>query len=104
MATYFRLQYGHYSIEEMQNYTSEDGGDDGGTEGVCACESVSELMRNTVWSEDDGYEAEVVIMRGQRVERIYDGVRVYPTEIVKTMKPSEFAANADDIACNYEEW
>ena len=104
MATYFRLQYGHYTLNEMQSYTSEDGGDDGGSEGVCACESVSELMRNTVWSEDDRYDAEVVIMRGQRVSRIYDGVRVYPTEIVKTMKPSEFARDAERIAETYEEW
>jgi hypothetical protein len=103
-ATYFRFQYGHYTLEEMQNYVSEDGGDDGGTEGVCACESVSELMRNTVWTDKDDHDAEIVVLEGDKVANIYDGVRIYPTAIVATFKPSEFAALADEIAATLERW
>lgn len=102
MTTYFRFQYGSFSLEEMQNYISEDGGDDGGEEGICATESVQELLNNTVFTASDDHDAEIVIFRGQRVSRIYDGVRVYPTEIIVRMKPSEFYANADEIAEIYE--
>jgi hypothetical protein len=32
MKNFFRYQIGTYSLDEMQGYVSEDGGDDGGTE------------------------------------------------------------------------
>lgn len=101
MTNFFRFQYGHYNLEEMQSYHSEDGGD-GCEEGICACDSVSGLMRNAVWTESDAGDAEVVVMRGQVVEEIYDGNRIYPTAILATFKPSEFARNASDIAEKYE--
>jgi hypothetical protein len=100
---FFRFQYGHYTLGEMQNYNSEDGGD-GGEDGLCACDSVSDLMRNTVWTESDAGEAEVVVLRGQAIEEIYDGTRIYPTEVLATFKPTEFAKNAQQIAEQYEEW
>ena len=53
MRTYFRFHYGHYTLDEMQNYISVDGGDDGGDDGICACESVGELIRNTVFTNSD---------------------------------------------------
>ena len=102
MATYFRFQYGHYTLEQMQDYDSKDGGDDM-NEGLCACESVSELLKNTVWTDSDAHEAEVVVFKGRKVARIYDGIRVYPTEILATFRPSEFADRAEEIAEQYEE-
>lgn len=104
MQTYFRFHYGHYTLAEMQNHVSVDGGDDGGEEGICACESVSKLLRNTVFTNSDDHGAEVVVLKGQRLMSIYDGVRIYPTEIVAVFKPSEFAANAFAIAATYEQW
>jgi hypothetical protein len=102
--TYFRFHYGHYTLAEMQNHVSADGGDDGGEEGICACESVSELLRNTVFTNSDDHEAEVVVLRGRKMMNIYDGVRIYPTEIVATFKPSVFYANAESIAETHEQW
>lgn len=88
---FYRFQYGHYTLAEMQDYVSEDGGDDlGEVGGICACESPDDLFRNTVWINDDRFDAEVVIFKGQIETDIYDGVRVYPTEIVEYCKPSEF--------------
>jgi len=104
MQTYFRFHYGHYTLAEMQNYISVDGGDDGGDDGICACESVSGLIRNTVFTNSDDHEAEVVVLKGQKLTTIYDGVRIYPTEIVTTFKPSVFYANAESIAETHEEW
>lgn len=86
---FYRFQYGHYTLSEMQSYNSEDGGDDF-AEGLCACESPADLFRNTIWTESNDYEAEVVVFEGQIVHDIYDGVRIYPTEIVEYLKPSEF--------------
>lgn len=103
MANFFRFQYGHYNLEEMQSYNSEDGGD-GYDEGLCACDSVSGLMSNTVWTSNDAGDAEVVVVKGRVIDEIYDGARIYPTEIVARFKPSEFAAKADEIADRYEEW
>src|SRR5690606_32768720 len=96
---FFRLQWGRYSLEEMQNHVSEDGGD-GWAEagGLCACDSVSSLMANTVWTTDPRFTpgAEVIIFRGRKLVNIYDGVRVYPTEIVARMTVEEFMSKVED--------
>jgi len=101
MKTFFRLQFGHYTLAEMQEYNSQDGGDDNDT-GLCACEDVSELLRNTVWTNDDNWE--VVVLAGYVINDIYDGVRIHPTEILATFKPSYFSANVDEIAEKWERW
>lgn len=91
MTTYYRWQYGTYTLDEMQNYTSEDGADDGGTEGICACTSAGDLMRNTVWTEGKyAVGAWIVAFHGEKIMDIYDGVRVYPTEIIATYSAAEF--------------
>ena len=102
MTTYFRYQIGQYSLEEMQNYTSEDGGDDGGTEGICACDSVTGLLRNTVYGP--AKDAEVVVLNGRRVCEIYDGTRIYPTALVARHSYEEWQAKvADGSAYEYED-
>ena len=102
MTTYFRYQIGRYTLEEMQSYTSEDGGDDGGTEGICACDSVSGLLRNTVYGPSK--DAEIVVLKGQRVCEIYDGTRIYPTAEVARHSYAEWQAMvADGSAYDYEE-
>jgi hypothetical protein len=100
---YYRFQYGHYSLEEMQEYVSQDGAEDSlNPEGICACESALELRRNTVYTCSDAGDAEIVLMRGVLLERIYDGVRIFPTEIVERFTPSEFEANLQQIIEKYE--
>lgn len=91
MTTYYRWQYGTYTLEEMQNYVSEDGADEGGTEGICACTSAADLIRNTVWADGKYAEgAEIVAFRGINAQEIYDGYRVYPTAIIARYTPAEF--------------
>ena len=98
MQKFYRFQVGHYTLEEMQNYNSTDRGEcweEEGMEipeGICACSSPFELLRNTVWGIVDG--CEVVEFRGQKVVDIYDGCRVYPIEIVRYWTPAEFEAAA----------
>lgn len=99
---FYRFQYGHYTLEQMQNFVSADGGEENeNPDGICATESAYELRRNTVYTNSDAGDAEIVVFRGQVVERIYDGVRIYPTQIVATFKPSEFHARIDEIAEEY---
>lgn len=101
MHNYFRAQVGSYTLDEMQNYTSLDGGDDGGEQGVCACITVNDLLHNTVMDAVDDTD-EVVVIRARELSEIYDGYRVYPVEIVARFTVAEFKANAEEIAAKYE--
>lgn len=101
MSNYFRAQVGSYTLEQMQSYASEDGAGGGGTEGLCACLTVTELLNNTVMDAVDD-NGEVVVLKGIEVAEIYDGYRIYPTEVVARFTVAEFVANADAIAAKYE--
>lgn len=93
MANYFRIHLGTYTLKQLQNHVSGDGGDDMGDEGgICATESVTDLLNNTAYDLVDEAEAEVVVLRGQHICDIYDGVRIYPTEVIARFTAQEFAA------------
>jgi len=93
MTNYFRIHLGKYSLSQLQNHVSGDGGDDMFNKGgICATESISDLLNNTAYDLVDEAEAEVVVLRGQHICDIYDGVRIYPTEIVARFAAQEFAA------------
>jgi len=102
MNTYFRAQTRGIAFSAMKAHVSADGGDDmEEAGGVCACLTVSELLRNTVMdamNPDD----EVVIFRGHEVAEIYDGYRVEPVEEIARFTVREFRACADEIAEKYE--
>jgi hypothetical protein len=55
---------------------------------------VTELRRNTVYGPYP--TAEVVVLKGNVVTRIYDGVRINPSEIVARMTYAEFEAKVVD--------
>ena len=101
MSNYFRAQVGSYTLEQMQSYVSEDGADEGGTEGICACLTVTELLNNTVMDVVDDND-EVVVLNGVELAEIYDGYRIYPTAVVARFTVAEFRANASEIAEKYE--
>lgn len=89
---YFRCQRGHYTLKQMQNFVSGDGGD-GGEKGVCAIENNGWFGKPAsfggAWdsmSDDD----EVVVLEGRLISEIYDGVRIYPTKIVATYTCKEW--------------
>lgn len=103
METYFRIQNAGYTFNQTQNHVSADGGDDGGTEGICACSSVSELMRNTVFGLLDE-SSEVIIFKANKIAEIYDGYRVEPVSEICRFTKKEFVENSDEIAEKYEEW
>ena len=102
MTTYFRYQIGQYSLEEMQNYTSEDGGDTRWRRKAVskACDSVTGLSVTPFTARRR--------MRGRsrranRSVEIYDGRRIYPTEPVARHSYSEWQAKvADGSAYEYE--
>lgn len=105
MPTFFRIQGKGISLAEMQAHKSADGGSENEAhEGLCACETVSEL-RDYIRSFADGIdlddEFEVVVVRGRRIGKVYDGVLIYPEEIVERVSVSEFFA--DDRFCDYED-
>lgn len=101
---YFRLQIGSYTLSQMQAHASADGGDDCGEQGgVCATGSVNELSRNTVYELITEPTAEVVVLNGNRITEIYDGVRIEPTTIVARFSGAQWMAMvADGSAYDYE--
>ena len=101
---FFRIQNPNITLEQMQDFTSADGGD-GFVEcgGVCACESVGELTNNTAFTT--GHGLEVVIFCGQKVCNIYDGVRVIPTKIVDRISAKDFydmSKDSGSVIYDYE--
>lgn len=92
---YFRINHSHHTFEEMQNHISADGGDElEEVGGLCVTNSVSSLMSNTAFFRSDN--AEIVILRGQKLAEIYDGLRIYPTAEVVRFTYSEFLAKVED--------
>ncbi len=93
MTTYIRAQVGRYTFEQMQNFTSGDGGD-GCDElgGLCACRSVSALLSNTVMDALSPGD-EIIVFKGYEVCEIYDGYRVIPTEEILRTSKEQFLAD-----------
>lgn len=86
----------------MQKFNSADGGD-GNSEGLCACETVTDLMNNTVMdamNDDD----EIVIIAGHEICKIYDGVRIEPVLEIARFTVAQFNSNFEQIAEQYEIW
>lgn len=106
MNNYFRAQTKGYSFEQMKSYNSVNGGDgyeDEEKEGLCACLTVSDLLRNTVMDAMDD-DDEVVVFSGYKLEEIYDGYRVRPIEEKARFTVKYFREHADEIAETYETW
>jgi len=107
MNNYFRAQTKGYSFEQMKSYNSANGGDgyedDEEKEGLCACLTVSDLLRNTVM-DAMGDDDEVVVLSGYEVEEIYDGYRVRPGGEKARFTVKFFREHADEIAETYETW
>lgn len=92
---YFRINHSHHTFAEMQNYTSADGGDElEEVGGLCVTNSVSSLVSNTAFFRSDN--AEIVILRGQKLAEIYDGFRIYPTAEVARFSYAEFIKKLED--------
>lgn len=104
MNHYFRAQSKGYTFKQMQKFQSADGGDgfeDSG--GLCACLTVSDLLRNTVMDamhDDD----EVIVIAGYKIAEIYDGYRIEPVEEIARFTVKHFRENAESIAEKYETW
>ena len=100
---YFRLQDAGISLEEMQAFTSFDGGD-GGTIGLCVSD-----RPDTFGGAEGAYgpdrAGEVLVLKGVRMEQIYDGYRIRPTTIVARFSWQEWKEKiADESAWDYEDW
>ena len=84
------------SLEAMQGFKSYHGQDENGDDifldAVCASDCLGE--RN--FGGASAVAEEIVAFRGQRLSNVYDGVVVYPTEIVH-----RFAIDEYDAFCDY---
>jgi hypothetical protein len=99
---YFRLQTKGYTLNQMKEFNSADGGD-GYTEGLCVSES-PDRFGGAEGAYDPG-TAEIVVLKGKKLASIYDGARIRPTEIVARF-PWEVWKQmiADETAWDYEDW
>lgn len=103
MKHYFRIQQEHHSLSQMKRFNSADGGD-GQERAVCATDTVTELLHNTAFCDLTGH-AEIVVLTGDKVIDIYDGVRIKPTGIVATFSYNEFLSKVrDESIYEYETW
>ena len=93
MKHYFRIQQEHKSLSQMKRFNSGDGGD-GNKRGLCATETISDLLHNTAFCNFGS--AEIVVLAGEKVCNIYDGVRIRPSSIVATFSYDEFIAKVRD--------
>ena len=105
--TYWRANVGRFSLSDMQAHVSADGGDDmEECGGICACESISDLVRNTVMAVLDD-DDQIVVLHGRHICDIYDGVRIYPTAVIAEMTKREFLdrlASSDESLYALEVW
>ena len=98
---FFRIQEANLSLEEMQSFNSADGGD-GYTEGLCVSDTPDNF--GGAW-QAHGDDAEVIILRGQVLNEIYDGYRIRPSEIVARFSKAEWREKInDESAWDYEDW
>ena len=74
-----------------------------GAGGVCACDSVSALLRNTVMDAMNDID-EIIVFEGRELCEIYDGYRVEPVREVARFTVAQFKSQAEQIACEYEKW
>jgi len=98
---FFRVQEAGLTLDQMQEHTSADGGD-GMIEhgGICACDSVDDLMDNTAMGAANN-DDEIVVFKGIALCEIYDGYRVRPISEVARMTVVEFV---DNPPYELEEW
>lgn len=104
MTTFFRIQNPEITLEQMQEFVSADGGDDLGEEGgICACDSVMQMLSNTAFTTN--WNLEIVVFKAQKLAAIYDGWRVYPTKIIDRIDAGRFlelSKDGDSIIYEYE--
>jgi hypothetical protein len=72
--------------------------------GLCATDSVSEVLHNCAWGAYDDHDGKVAVFEGHKICDIYDGVRVEPIRVIARFSLSEFEKSAESIACEYEAW
>ena len=91
---FFRLQQAGLTLEQMKSHKSIHGVDDDGEfiylDAVAASDSCTET------NFGGSCEDEVVVFDGQVIESIYDGVVVYPTQIVARYEINHWLQMVED--------
>ena len=104
---FFRCQHKGYTLEQMQQFVSADGGDvddDAELEGICVSDSPRPSTFGGAWDAMDD-DDDVVVLKGIVVSEIYDGYRINPTAEVARFTVAEWRAMvADGSAQDYEDW
>ena len=91
---FFRLQAKNISLEEMQNHKSIHGVDDDGEAIYLDALAASDNAYETGFG--GSCESEVVVFEGNLIERIYDGVVVFPTKMIARFPFEEWCKMVDD--------
>ena len=100
---FFRLQDAGITLEDMKKYHSADGGD-GNNEGLCVSDR-PDHFGGAEGAYGDDRPGEVVVLRGQVVNEIYDGYRIRPTVIIARFAWDEWKQKiSDESAWDYEDW
>jgi hypothetical protein len=102
---FFRVQTKGISFDEMVNYDSLDGGDDGEVEGLAVSGEPDGMDGGSrfggAWDAMDD-DDDVVILEGKIIASIYDGYRIRPTREVTRFTVAEWSAMlADGSAFDY---
>lgn len=102
---FFRLQDAGISFEDMQNYTSADGGDGMGEVGGLCVSGSPDKFGGAEGAYGPSRPGEVVILKGRKLAEIYDGYRIQPTVEVARFSLEVWEQMIDDeTAWDYEDW
>ena len=106
---FFRAQQKGIAFGDMIEFASEDGGDDGYTEGLCVCMSAAGTDGgNAPFGGSMGAldaDDEIVVLEGIILHEIYDGYRIRPTTEVARFTIAEWERMLESgEAQEYERW
>ena len=105
---FFRIQKKGIKFEDMKSYVSADGGDDmEAAGGLCVCGMASGMDGGSqfggAWDAYRDDEAEIVVLRGDVICKIYDGYRIEPVKEIARFTKGEWRKMLDDeTAYDYE--
>jgi hypothetical protein len=96
--TFFRIQEKGYSLQDMQKYKSCDGSSEAEKhDGLCASESIEDLRRYiSGWAIGDMSMFEIVVFKGRKLDKLYDGVLAEPREIIARYEFDYFMNDNND--------
>lgn len=102
---YFRLQDAGITFDKMIDYASADGGDGYSDLGGLCVSGCPDKFGGAEGAYGSDRPAEVLVLKGDRLAKIYDGYRIKPTVEVARFSLEEWRRMIlDETAWDYEDW